>query len=83
MTSGTTTHVFVFRGDHYGKTLQWVNKLVAEARTYFPDLEDKDIDVLKFGGDRIKGIMGIEFHRPADVEVPEGFREIYDVHLLS
>jgi len=49
------------RGDHYSHRFTWVNSLVAEALHDYPHLKPEEINVVIYGGERFKRVLGIEF----------------------
>lgn len=61
----------------YGSTLEFLQKIGAEAKRLFPELKDGDLTVQKYGGRFISGIYGVEFLSKCE-EVPEGFFEADD-----
>lgn len=65
----------VIRNDHYGRTLEGINKLYEAAKADFPTLNPRDVEVVVYGGDRISGYMGIEFEMPMQ-NVPEAYERI-------
>ena len=73
---------FVIRTDLYDSGLQYFLDLLEIAKQDFPDLElDKnDVKALQFGGDRIKGLRGLEFEYPMPCKIPEGY---VDGHFLD
>ena len=46
--------------DHYGSSLSHFKKMFAELKRDFPWIWPKDVEVVEYGGDRIKRIWGIE-----------------------
>ena len=68
--------VCVIRTRTYAHSLAYFNKLLAVARETFPDLDDKDVEVQKYGGDTIKRTCGIEFS-VALTECPPGYSSIH------
>lgn len=71
--------IIVRVGDNYCKTLAMVNRLYAEAKKDFSDLEPEAIEVVIYGGDTIKKMMGIEFD--SKVAPPPEYDELYQIHL--
>lgn len=51
----------LIRTNTYCKTLAHVQKILAEIKKDYKDINPEYIDVVVYGGDRIKGIMGLEF----------------------
>lgn len=51
----------LIRGNHYHDGLNWILEMFEEAKRDIPTLTHGDISVVKYGGDTIKGIIGIEF----------------------
>ena len=48
----------------YGKSIHHLNSLFTEAKKDFPNLDDKDVELVVFGGDSKKYIHGIRFLIP-------------------
>jgi hypothetical protein len=71
----------VIRESHYGHTLDYINRLFAEARKDFPYLQAKDIEIVVYGGDRIKRMMGIEFNAPDVSFVPSDYVTVAELEL--
>lgn len=46
---------------HYGHTLGMLSELFRHARTDFPDLDAKDVEVVQYGGEVQNRTWGIEF----------------------
>ena len=60
----------------YGDNLERLNRLANIAKEDFPFLEERDIDVVLFGGTRIKGIFGIGF----DLDfIPNGYELVSEL----
>jgi hypothetical protein len=49
------------REDNYSQNLAKIHRLFAEAVKDYPHLKDHDVSVVYYGGDTVKGQMGIEF----------------------
>lgn len=62
----------VIRTNTYKSDLSYFMNLFEEARKDFPDLKLDEVKVEHYGGDRHKGIFGIEFDRPEEI-VPETY----------
>ena len=60
----------------YGCSLEYILNLVSELRKDFPSITHRDIQVQKYGGQRIKGIVFVEVSFPDNTEMPEGYEEI-------
>ena len=59
-----------------GNNLERLNRLANIAKEDFPFLEERDIDVVLFGGTRIKGVFGIEF----DLDfIPNGYELVSEL----
>jgi len=58
-------------GGVYSRNLVYLAKLTAIAKADYPWLQDKDIEIVVYGGDYIKFHMGIEF---SVKEVADGYR---------
>ena len=54
-------HLISLYGDHYSHSLAWLNSLVSEAMHDYPGLKPEEINVVIYGGERIKHVLGIEF----------------------
>lgn len=69
----------IVRSNTYAKGYTYVNQLVNEACKDYPNLAPNDIEVCIYGGNRINGIMGIEFN----VEKPLPDYNLSEVHVLK
>lgn len=58
---GTNKSTCTLRTEAYSSNFAHIVRLVTEARKDFPKLNDAEIDVVKFGGERYRKTMGIEF----------------------
>lgn len=76
-TDYTRNALVILRNDTYDNRLSWFNEMFAAAQADFPFLKEEDVRVVIFGGDRIKGIMGIEFQLPRGTKVPDFYEELY------
>jgi hypothetical protein len=56
----------------YGTTWEYFSHLVELAKQDFPGLKDRDITIQIYGGDRHKGMKGIEFQRKTKL-VPNSY----------
>lgn len=54
-------NIFIIRTDTYAKSILHIHNLVAIAKEYFPDLEEGDIEVIRYAGERYAKTYGIEF----------------------
>ncbi len=72
----------ILRTRTYAKSYEYVSRLVAAAKQDFPALQDRDIRVVAFGGDRIKEMMGIEFEVPSDGDIPDSYSPIHEMYPL-
>ncbi len=68
------------RENNYGKSLSKFNRLLAEAQKDFPDLKDSDVEVVTYGGERLKHIMAIEFV-PRGHSIPDTYTVVNEVEL--
>jgi hypothetical protein len=70
----------VVRNRQYGNSVALINKWVAIARETYPDLDDKQIAVVQYGGSTHARTWGIEFPTPGDgLEAPEGWTVISEL----
>ena len=69
-------HHCIIRTTHYGSSLGYINRLVAEARKDFPCLSDDDIEIKHYAGMRYKRTFGIEFIAPREQSIPDTYRPI-------
>lgn len=69
----------VIREDSYDNTFAKLQSLVAEAKRDFPDLNDSNIRVVVYDGDRIKRQMGIEFNRPNNSLIIDTYRLVHQL----
>ncbi len=51
----------VIRLNHYGSSLDVFDEMCQQARIDLPGIQNKDIRVVQYGGDRYKRTFGIEF----------------------
>ena len=55
-------------------------RLFKEARKDFHTLDEDDITIVHYSGDRINGHWGIEFEKPKGAEVPKDYESIHEPH---
>ncbi len=67
--------------DSYLCTLDHVLKMALELRKDF-SVNDEDIQVQKYGGERRKGITFIEAFLPRYTKMPEGYEEIKQLEYI-
>ncbi len=70
----------IFRTNTYAKGLDHINYMFEEAKKDFPDLEMNQVEVVEYGGDRIKRIMGIEFDVQNPSDIPSNYTELAVIH---
>lgn len=68
---GRLTAFVVRYGNHYARTLAFIQALYEEARKDFPDLTPDQVEVVQFSESPIKGMFGITF--ALDVTPPESY----------
>lgn len=68
--------------DHYNCSLEHVLEMVAELKKDFPAIKDKDIQVQKYGGRRVKGITFIEAFFDTTIQMPKGYEEILEIEYI-
>ena len=61
------------RTNSYANSLKHFNMLYDEAKKDFPSLETKDIEIMHYGGMRIKYTYGIEFAAIGDI--PDSYKQ--------
>ena len=71
---------FSLRTDFYDNSLDYYQKLFAEAQKDFPNLKPEDVKCRVYDGDTYKGLRGIDFNFPAPnkgsvktVNIPKGY----------
>ncbi len=75
----TTNHLAmgVVRSNCYAKSFEFVKQLADIAKSDFPGLEDKDINVVHYGGQHYARTFGVEFVLPGELAKaatpPEGY----------
>lgn len=69
----TSIRVFGICPDNYYSHVTQIQEMAAIAKKYFPDLEDCDIIVVTYSGDRWKNQTGIEWYRDTQTPIPVGF----------
>jgi len=57
-------YIIQLYNNHYGKSIEVLNGLAEEAKKDFPNLKDKDIELVVFGGISKKYHHGIRFVIP-------------------
>jgi len=67
--------------NHYSCTFEHILAMTRELRKDFT-LEDKDIQVQKYGGKRIKGITFVEAFLPNETTMPVGYEEVKDIEYI-
>lgn len=67
--------------NHCNCSFEHILSMVTELRKDF-SLEDKDINVQKYGGRRIKGITFVEAFLPANTKMPDGYTEVSDIEYI-
>lgn len=67
--------------NHYSCTFEHILAMTRELKKDF-SVEDKDIQVQKYGGRRVKGITFVEVFLPKDTKMPEGFEEIKEIEYI-
>jgi hypothetical protein len=74
------TQINEYRGvlltDDYSHMFSKVLSLVKIAKTDFPSLTDDQIEIVVYGGNRRKRIMGIEFPIPSQTKIPNDYQEV-------
>jgi len=58
-----------------GRSMQKFRRMVEVAQSAFPALEERNVLIFEFGGDKYDGSVGIQFHAPID-KVPDGWTQI-------
>lgn len=67
----------VIRNNTYGSSLELLNSLFQKAKEDFPKLEENEVNVVQYGGQRYKGTFGIEFDAPD--KVPDSYQNIQNL----
>jgi len=69
--------------DCYGSSLAFLETLLDELQKSFPKVSAEDVEVVKYGGERIRHIYGLEFDDgPQDGEVPSDWTKVSMFDLL-
>lgn len=68
--------------NHYSCTLEHILEMVLELKKDFPSIKDEDIQVQKYGGNRLKGITFVEAFFDREVSMPHGYRLIYELEYI-
>jgi hypothetical protein len=55
--------IFSIRTNYYASDLEYFLNLFEIAKKDFPELKEEDVKFVHYGGQRIKGIFGLEFSR--------------------
>lgn len=69
----------VIREDNYSNSVGKILRLLALAQADFPTLKPDHINVVRYGGTRYKGTIGLEFIAPATI--PTHYRRIPELEL--
>jgi hypothetical protein len=56
--------------------------MVAELKKDFPSAKDKDIQVQKYGGKRVKGITFAEIFFNKEIPMPKGYEEVSEIEFI-
>ena len=73
----------IIRTEQYGSSLQKFLQFFAEAKKDFPSLEPKDVEIVRYGGERYAKTFGLEFTAPTGAEIPSTYREIDHVEFTQ
>lgn len=65
--------------NHYSCTLDHILEMVAELKKDFPFIKDKEIQVQKYGGERVKRITFVEVFFDKKIEMPAGYEEVKEI----
>ena len=68
--------------DHYNCSLGHIMQMVAELKKDFPDIKDKDIQVQKYGGQRVKGITFVETFFDKQIPPPPGYEKVDEIEYV-
>lgn len=68
--------------NHYVCTVEHILEMVAELKKDFPQLKDKDINVQKYGGRRIKGITFVEAFFNHEVRTAPDYKEVTEIEYI-
>lgn len=71
----TTGVIIILRTRTYGSSLQYLNGLYRVALRSFPGIEQQNVNVIQYGGERYKRTFGIEFFVPPGTEIPADYEE--------
>ena len=82
MFNGQQKSVAQIHADHYSCTFEHIYSMICQLRKDFPFIGDKDIQVQKYGGKRIKGITFVEVFLPHDTKIPDGYEEVADIEYV-
>lgn len=69
--------------NHYSCSMEHILEMVNELKKDFPELTDKDIQVQKYGGKRVKGITFVEAFFDRKMSVPIGYEEIKEIEYIK
>ena len=70
-------------GISYCCTLDHIISMAKELMRDFKEVSISDIQVQKYGGQRIKGITFVEVFLPHETEMPEGYTEIEEIEYIQ
>lgn len=71
----------IVRAQTYAHDLEHIQYLVEEARLDFPLLQDREIEIVHYGGKRYARTYGIEFEVPVTTRIPDWYTPVAEVEL--
>lgn len=80
--TGTSKPCAQIHGNHYSCDFNHISSMVAELKKDFPEINDVDIQVQKYGGRRVKGVTFIEIFLPKDAVMPAGYKSITEIEYI-
>lgn len=67
------------RTDIYSHNLAHIEEIFEEIKKDFPKIDRCAVDVVIYGGIRIKHILGLEFNVPIDQEIPKNYLRVSEL----
>lgn len=72
-------NVCVIRTENYGSSMKYFRYLVGVAKQDFPYLDEENIEIKHYAGERYKKTFGIEFKVPNGYSVPSDYQLIQNL----
>lgn len=80
--SGLSSACAQIHSNAYDCSLEHILDMVAELKKDFPTIDNKDIQVQKYGGRRVKGITFVEAFFNTEIPMPSGYEEVREIEYI-